>query len=612
MGILNSLGFGMDMKFSITWLRLLRSAQRPISRPVADFRPRKLKQWIAQLPLGNIGETSRLLYGVLGELNDARLNPTMRFENLELLRPAVDHACTALRKHFLGISLPLPEKQRMIARLEQTLNLQLAEGYRLVARALESRRRRGFGKSLLAASLSRALESSAQALINAYQVYAPLPEDLWQAVHWCFRTAARHRVQGRPVHGGREEGVATSTVDIYKRLLLLDAADPYRLRQGEVEIVYAAAGSWTSMVHVHAATGARRERGKIYVNFDVDAPPSSRAQGELAATQAHAVVDLSLLAACLREELSGGRHALRRHKSMGSDLTRRLLLAWASQSRRRKARARQSKTVNVAIGLRAIHHFLSVSESLQPPIPNRPVPEAGHNGADAKAVLALATNSGQWTFGEQAMEIEHVELTQTAAWGAVNMQLSLQPWRTLNVSHGGYGLLWDKDTPSKAHVGELVGILDAGQGNEEQWLLGVIRRMRSLPRLGLEVGVEILATAPLPVSFSAIQADGSMGVATDGLLLPESTDHGRPAALIAPLLSCRGGERVAITHGREQTAARLVRLITASGAFVQLEMRALPGARAPAERPAPAPPPAIESAAGPPAPREFDNLWDEL
>jgi hypothetical protein len=213
------------------------------------------------------------------------------------------------------------------------------------------------------------------------------------------------------------------------------------------------------------------------------------------------------------------------------------------------------------------------------------------------------------------MEIEHVELSQTAAWRTVNVQFSLQPWRTLNVSNGGYGLLWDKDVPSKAHVGELVGILDSAPGDAGRWLLGVIRRMRYLPRRGLEVGVEILSTEPRSVSLSALQADSTLGAPIDGLLLPEPVDHSRPATLIAPLLSCRGSERVVLTHGRDETIVRLAKLVTASGAFVQFEIRPLPGSRPPPPQTAPTPqPPAEATEAAPerPAPREFDNLWDEL
>jgi hypothetical protein len=380
----------MDMKLSITWPRLLRSDPRSAATGI-DFRPRKFKQWIAQLPLGNIGETSRLLYGALGELNRTSMSPSTRFENLQLAHPAVDYACTALRKHFLGISFPLPEKQRKVGRLEQTLNLQMAEGYRQVARALDSRHRWGFGKGLLATSLSRALERSARALITAYQVYAPLPKELWREIHWCFLTAARHGVQNRSVDADQ---TAASPADIYKRLLLLDTADPFRLRQGEVEIVYSAVSRWTHLVHIHPATGKRRECGKIYLNLKVDAPPSSRSQDKLTPAQAEAVVDLSELTSGLREELSGAsRGALERPKAMGSDLLRRMLLAWGSESLRRKARTKQSKAVNVAIGLRAVHHFLSVGESLHAS-PKRPHTEGTRsNGADARAAMILAAGN---------------------------------------------------------------------------------------------------------------------------------------------------------------------------------------------------------------------------
>jgi len=51
-------------------LQLLRVSTPTQSRlSFCDATPRDLKRWIANLPKANIGETARLLYQALGELN---------------------------------------------------------------------------------------------------------------------------------------------------------------------------------------------------------------------------------------------------------------------------------------------------------------------------------------------------------------------------------------------------------------------------------------------------------------------------------------------------------------------------------------------------------------
>ena len=51
--------------------------------------PAAVSQWVSELPMANLGQTTKLLYQAVVELNRCRMLPDTRFSLLELLRPAI-------------------------------------------------------------------------------------------------------------------------------------------------------------------------------------------------------------------------------------------------------------------------------------------------------------------------------------------------------------------------------------------------------------------------------------------------------------------------------------------------------------------------------------------
>lgn len=100
---------------------------------IGSDQPKKLQIWVNELPLMNMGETSRQLYQYVQELNRFQVPTPQRFLLLEIIRPVVLHVCRALGKHYLNQSLVLPDKARRVASLAQALQTHLAAGYKLVA-----------------------------------------------------------------------------------------------------------------------------------------------------------------------------------------------------------------------------------------------------------------------------------------------------------------------------------------------------------------------------------------------------------------------------------------------------------------------------------------------
>jgi len=113
-------------------LNISVSEQTLTSLSFADHTSVAIKQWVKELPMANIGETSRQLYQAIIELNKLMVAPNIRSQLLEVLREPIHYACQELSKHFLNQSIVLSEKQQKIANLTQALQIHLANGYKAV------------------------------------------------------------------------------------------------------------------------------------------------------------------------------------------------------------------------------------------------------------------------------------------------------------------------------------------------------------------------------------------------------------------------------------------------------------------------------------------------
>ena len=88
--------------------------RRKPTREDLDSRTKNIEQWIADLPKANVGETARRVFEILIATNQLHYSPQVRYKFLEALRAPVQYVTEALRKHFVGVSFPLPEKSQKI------------------------------------------------------------------------------------------------------------------------------------------------------------------------------------------------------------------------------------------------------------------------------------------------------------------------------------------------------------------------------------------------------------------------------------------------------------------------------------------------------------------
>lgn len=587
-----------------------------------DTRPAPIEAWVGDLPLANIGESSRRLFGALVETNALDIPAEQRFHMLELFCVPIRHVCTAMKIHFVSKPFPLSDKARQIIKLSQELMTQMALGYCVVVD--DSDAKRGLLRDDKASVIAtyRALTYLGQTLLRAYQVYAPYPTEVWRRVHQLYQHAETKGFTQTMVNDNRDDdGCESSIENAYKRILLLALACPYRLRQGEVEQVYAWLCGWSQYASLNKLVETHNPNGQFMVNLDSDDPPTYLV---LRDTQDHQsacrLLNAARLADIMREasvrQRSGKGTKL---QAINEHVLRRLMLAWGVMPKRRFSRSQKHSTAMVAMGLNTAHYFISGEVAFEGNEHGNGTAPTFDGVAQFKA-CETADQHGQlpdlWEMsGTQSLRDTHPSAfahqyidfardshtkVMPVAKSCLGPNYQTHLWKMVNVSAGGYRLLWDSSESSQAQVGELLGLREDTDPDSFHLSLGVVRWMKQSSEMGLELGVEMLSPGAVAVGTKMHKLNSGCDNMRS-LLLPAIKAIGQPATLLTPALAYHVGDIVMVnSHGKE-ARVELTKLMENTGIFAQYQFRPLDSQSAAAQATA------LQTTG-----ENFADLWNQL
>ncbi|MEB0042609.1 MULTISPECIES: molecular chaperone [unclassified Pseudomonas] len=586
-------------------LRAPTPSPTQLSLSFCEPTPRDLKRWIAVLPKANLGETARLLYQALGELNHLLTPSENRLQLLELLRPEVYYVCKNLERHFLSQAIVLDERPRKVANLCQALQNQLAAGYKQIIVRISPR----FSKdrtTLLATATQRALHSLNGTLIRASQLYCPVPEGLWLELHQIYLIARHHHLQNIAIPDPLASHTKTlSTEQTYVVAVLLGCSRCNQMRQLNIGRLAEVLEPWSRLVKLQSPAEAT---SLFAVAQDVDAPP--RYKSLYLDQQLPSLLGINplTLAATIKGYLDlpvdkrAGSELLVPH-GFSLDLLQHLSAAWGDVSERTFQRTAGQGLLTLCIGMSALHYYLggqkSFSEMLKIPAANK--------AAQFHTQLSITATPDVWSAAfdgareSSAHPYEEIEYEYVEADGgdlASNAQHSFPTFAlsVINHSPGGYCLAWPKEVPSQLQAGEMVGIQDgSGQG----WSIAVVRWIRQVRSGGTQMGIELVAPFAQPCGLQLMRNTDPASPYLRALLLPEVRAIDQPATLLAPRLPFQEGLSVMINNSGDEHRAALGKRRTGTGSFNQFEYKTIELPRKPQS---------LETAQE----EEFDSLWTLL
>ncbi|MBL0794971.1 MULTISPECIES: molecular chaperone [Pseudomonas] len=561
-----------------------------------EATPRDLKRWIAGLPKANIGETARLLYQGLGELNQLLTPSDNRLHLLELLRPEVYFVCQHLERHFLHQAIMLDERSRKISNLCQALQSQLAIGYKHIILRIAPKYSRDRA-ALVSEALQRAAHALKGQLVRATQLYSPAPEQLWFELHQLFRCACELQLQHRRVRDDLASLTGELSVEqTYLAALLLGCARCNQLRQNQIARLAQVVEPWSAWLKLHPAHPGE---GLFAVSAEIDAGPRYRSQFRSEQQASLLGFDPQPLVNAIEAHLQhqDTTTPLPVPAGLTLDTLQHLHATWGETAERSFQRTVGQGNLTVCVGMSALHFYLggerTFSELLKHP---------GARAANfSRAVVQGEKDSWSQAFDAAPQgtsdellpyeEIRYEPLADDESGTDSPPHYPTYALPVINHSPGGYCLAWPKEVPAELQAGEMVGIQDSlNQG----WSIAVVRWIRQVRGAGTQMGIELVAPHAQPCGLQLVRTRDDHSHYLRGLLLPEISAIDLPATLLAPRLPFQEGNKVLINTQGEEHRAGLDRRVASTHSFNQFAYRSL------------------ETAKNGESEEDFDSLWKSL
>lgn len=587
--------------------------QKTASLSFCDTTPKAFRGWIDQLPMANIGEVSRQLYHAIIELNHLFTPPQQRLQFLELIREKIQFVCDELSRHYLGMAVALPEKQRKIANLSQALQLHLAAGYKLCVLEFIDNGGIERNRKPIVTAAHRAISELAATIVRSHQLYCPSPAKSWLECHRLYRFAHRNKLVDMQVEDRRLLHRRTSSIgDAYKRILLLGSARANQLRQPELLLVYELFEAWSDYTQCGSGIG---EDSLFVVNMEGDNPPVYRSLLDQAPGEDCFDFDTQQLSAMISDTLNARRDnpkadtPLHVPAKVSDTLLLHLSQALGILAKRNFNRIASQGTLEICVGLTAAHYFVAGEKTFTEFVSGN---DNGSASEDNLFIRQARQNKDAWSGAHDAGPSDDVlhsadtPITFRGSYGTASKQVADKNRPTshhallINTSPGGYCVAWENNVPSSLQAGEILGVREQ---SSHPWSVAVVRWIRQIKHHGTQIGIELLAPSASPCGVKLIQKVGNSSQYLRGLLLPEISVVNQAATLITPRLPFQSGSRISLLHDGREDQGQLLKKVSSTGSVSQFELK-LHNASVP-------------SSAAPETPSgtsedEFDSLWPSL
>lgn len=553
-----------------------------------DLKPRNVDAWLDTLPRGNVGETARQVFDALVESNRCQYPYQNRQHFLEASRETVLYVTDSMKRHFVGINSPLPEKNRKIASATREIHHAMATGYMITIENMLQGSLLFSDNNLLATLIQRAISSLGRVLLTCYQTYTPYPTGIWSEIHKLFAAAEQRKIHTMTITDDHYNNAHKTTINAeYLRLLLVALTSPYRLRHGEVGKVYEVLTRWVAKCRLNAMNQDNSHlKAKFGVNLASDEPPRSVMLATEDTNHENCrIMDSETLTKAIRKDIKQGFRAGETtitgiemtRSDISQDLMRRLLIAWCIFPKRSFPRNHKDEQVQVTLGLTATHQIIIsgtrktddeediFSHAARYEANNVKNPIAD-NQPDVWDMIYFPTDTDGFGVLEEQFKKEQI------ANGKKNVYAA-ETWLILNESARGYCLQSMGGTHNRAQVGELIGIHRQTPSQTWKWGIGVIRWLRSDVQNGLLLGIEMLTPDAAAIGIRAVNNAKHDYQRT--LMLPELPAVNQPTTLVTAAVPYRVGHKLVINILGKEILIKLCKQVQNSGLFAQFQFEIL-------------------------------------
>jgi len=559
---------------------LLVPVRQAPNEPDNSLHPKEVAQWLDSLPLANPENLGRTLYRRLTVENRTEHKAKDRLRFIEQLRQQALYCADHFKDSLVNSSLPMSSRTLKNAVQARALLTEVTNAYKIAIVDLLQAKRID-GKAVALAS-QRAIHSLTSLLMINYAHYAPAPQHVWMELHRLYHLSEARDLLNIKLRDDSQETRNTTIALEYKRTLLLSLANPYRLRRGDIAMVTNALQDWAEQVDIETSAQFTSEQRCFIVDLDSDQAANPIDHNRISDQTTIRYINLTRLNTLLRDTLQNQDQPLDNTFRMDHDTLRKLLLTWEMRSLRTFKRTSEQAVLGITVGINNTYQEINrdrvdknKTESVRTPHDHDQTRQKQsppplelidlHTDFSLENEFQNGVPRDPWDHRHLHLQQKQDVASQTTPPDRIADRFgpARQSWKMLNISAGGYCILWDQDTPNPAQVGEIVGIQESSQGGTQSWNVGMVRWIEYQPDKGLKMGVQVIAPNALAVTtcpFGRNQPETEKN-----LQLPELSVLDQPASLITPTGHHKIGDRLIVDNHGHTTIVQLTLEIERTG-----------------------------------------------
>lgn len=504
----------------------------------------KLKQWVEELKLTQIGQSSVGLYRATPEVVRLKTDSKTRFEMLESLWTPSQECLQGLSKEYLQKPLILPEKARNAAILTQALQKHFVDGYSVcISDFVSQRRLKSYQQDLAIRCIARALSAINLVVLRAYQLYSNVPGRLWQRAHVLYQIAEYYDIQDAMLPAGLiSEGAIRTIKDLYIRLNAMGCVRANQLAQMDIAKIYQFFAQHIRSIKLLPSI-SDGETSIYIINASSDSGPVAKNRFEGTPDDKVYAIDFASLVNQLQRQdskesvlSSPQEDSDSKEKKLPDSLLTHILECWVQSAERNQPRQTTETEAEVCVGMIDCHFHLCGAVAFQ---------EFLHPQVDSEESEFLSGN-----FDNLVASLSHKEkdIDQPALQRQTTYWVSI-----VNSSPGGYCIFWQGDLPNKMEAGELIGLREKGR---RSWSIGVIRWVKQLKQAS-QLGIQILSTQPVPYAAAVTYDMGGYSDYMRAIHIPSPIMPDQPPGILTPAIPFQENSRVKLKQDEQQVDVRL-------------------------------------------------------
>jgi hypothetical protein len=540
----------------------LRAMTKKTSDEYIPRSANKAKTWVRELPITNLGETTRRLYMGLVDFNQSRISSVIRIDIADTLGETARLVLNNLQRHLVSRAFPLPPKSQRIFELKQSLLLELAGSYQLAA--VDMITTASVMKRPLLKAIYNAMLYLSDVLLQHYMVYSKTRDTLWHDLHHLYLLACDNELQDTSVF--KDYDGLTTINDVYKQANLLALSNPYSLRQGEIERLDQLFQVLLPLVTIHPNADTITTELTYIIHLNRDAHAALVPASDILNSPTIRVLDLCELIEKIDDYISALESNAKPSeyylfRDIGIGLAKRLIFHFTRVRNRSAKREVKNESISVVTGLSHVVKVLNNHAKLE----SLDIASKSHDPSVINSFNSNPNpNADQAIMDQKSLSFKYSENKQELSSASILMQT----WTVINSSSGGYGLLWRDEESSAARVGAIVA-LRATHNIELEWQIGTIRWMEFINERGLCLGIEFLAPYVVPIEVKAVNSmDTNTAILPVlGLMLPVIDDVRPEPELLFPAQMFHTGNELKITFALHEETVLLNHRDECTGSF---------------------------------------------